>query len=149
MSKENRRLVAGMVAVLVAGAVVYHVGAAEDARREERIAAALEKLVRVQVVGHQLTYEQQNLARAIAELEAAQGKAAQPMPARPGEDYFAKLEAEHPRYAAQQRAVFDKQESDAREAQSKIPALQREVAAIRTRIDAHLQTLQRIEKGQS
>ena len=147
MSRGNRILVAGMLALLVTGAIVYHVSAAEDATVDERIATSLEKLVRVQVVGLQLTYEQQNLTRAMAELDAAQTRVAQPAPPRPSEDYFAKLEAEHPRLAAQQRATFDKQDADAREAQSKISALQRETAAIRTRIEVHLQTLQRIEKG--
>jgi hypothetical protein len=147
MLNENSRLAAGVLALVVAAVIAYG-ATAQDGAADQRVAIALEKLVRVQVVGHQLAYEQQNFLRLTNELEAARVAASAPAKPRPGEDYFAKVEAEHLRMAAEQRAMYDKQEADMRHAQSRIASLQRDLAAIRTRIDAHLQTLQSIEKGQ-
>jgi hypothetical protein len=146
MRVVNGKWIAGVLAVMVTAVVVHATEQGGDA--DQRIATALEKLVRVQVVGHQLAYEQQNLIRVTDELQAARAVSAQPATPRPDENYFAKLEAEHPRLAAQQRAVFDQKEAAVREAQSKIATLERELTAIRTRIDTHLQALQRIEKPQ-
>lgn len=147
----NRKAAVGALVILLAGVLVYPQlsGATEQSLADQRIATALERLVRVQIVGHHLAFEQQNLVRVTTELEAARVAATRPPASRPTEDDLAKLESEHPRLAAHHRSISEKQEIDARDARSKAATLERELTAIKTRIEGHLATLQRIEKGES